>query len=78
MSKRQEHPVLFILTVGIFSLIMLFLFYTNIILFFFILMAVIGWNLGLRLRKRQEIISPQPDDELQKYIAQIDEMMKER
>lgn len=77
MSKRREHPMLFILTVGIFSLIMLFLFYTNIFLFFFILMAVIGWNLGIWFRKRKEI-TPQPDDELQKYITQIDEMMRER
>ena len=77
MSKIQQHPILFILTVGIFSVVMLFLFYTNIILFFFIFLAVIGWNIGLRFRKRREII-PQPDDQLQKYIAQIDDMMRER
>ncbi|UCG03213.1 MAG: hypothetical protein JSW11_04325 [Candidatus Heimdallarchaeota archaeon] len=77
MSKKQEHPILFILAVGIFSVILLFLFYTNIIIFFFVLMAVLGWNIGLRFRKRQEI-APQPSDDLQKYITQIDEMMKER
>ncbi len=77
MSKKQEHPILFIFAVGIFSVIMLFLFYTNIIVFFFIFLAVIGWNIGLRFRKRQEI-APQPDDELQKRIALIDDMMRER
>lgn len=77
MSKRQEHPILFILVVGIFCIIMLFLFYTNIIVFFFIFMAVIGWNIGLRFRKKQEI-APQPADEFQKYISQIDDMMRER
>jgi hypothetical protein len=77
MSKKQEHPLLFILTVGIFAVLMLFLFYFNIILFFFVLMAVIGWNLGLRFRRKQEI-APQIDNDLQKYISQIDEMMRER
>ena len=77
MSKKQEHPILFILAVGIFSVIMLFLFYTNIIIFFFIFMAVLGWNIGLRYRKKQDI-SPEPENEFQKYIAQIDEMMRER
>lgn len=77
MSKRQEHPVLFVLAVGISSVIMLFLFYTNIFIFFFVFLAVIGWNIGLRFRKRREIF-PQPDDDLQKYIAQIDDMMRER
>ncbi|MFX0206759.1 MAG: hypothetical protein ACFFDT_12300 [Candidatus Hodarchaeota archaeon] len=77
MSKKQEHPLLFILAVGIFTVLMLFLFYFNIVLFFFVLMAVIGWNLGLRFRRKQEI-APQANDELQKYITQIDEMMRER
>ncbi|MFX1508231.1 MAG: hypothetical protein ACFFDC_19260 [Promethearchaeota archaeon] len=77
MSKKQEHPLLFILTAGIFTVLMLFLFYFNIVLFFFVLMAVIGWNLGLRFRRKQEI-APQANDELQKYITQIDEMMRER
>lgn len=77
MSKKQEHPLLFILAVGIFAVLMLFLFYFNIVLFFFVLMAVIGWNLGLRFRRKQEI-APQVDNELQKYITQIDEMMRER
>lgn len=77
MSKKQEHPILFILAVGIFSVIMLFLFYVNIIVFFFIFLAVIGWNIGLRFRKKREI-APQPDDEFQKYITQIDDMIRER
>ncbi len=77
MSKKQEHPLLFILAVGISSVIMLYLFYTNIFVFFFIFLAVIGWNIGLRFRKRREI-AIQPEEDLQKYIAQIDDMMKER
>lgn len=77
MSKKQEHPLLFILAVGISSVIMLYLFYTNIFVFFFIFLAVIGWNIGLRFRKKQEI-APQPADEFQKYISQIDDMMRER
>jgi len=77
MSKKQEHPLLFILAVIISSVIMLILLYTNIIIFFFVFMAVIGWNIGTKIKKRK-VTTIQPENELQKYITQIDNMMKER
>ncbi|MFX0015653.1 MAG: hypothetical protein ACFFB2_12025 [Promethearchaeota archaeon] len=77
MSKKQEHPLLFIITVALSSVIMLILFYTNIIIFFFVFLAVLGWNIGRRIQRRKATVI-HPDDELQKYITQIDNMMKER
>jgi membrane protein implicated in regulation of membrane protease activity len=77
MSKKQEHPLLFILAVIMSSVIMLILLYTNIFIFFFVFLAVIGWNIGTKFRKRKET-TIQPENELQKYITQIDNMMKER
>ncbi|MFX0184885.1 MAG: hypothetical protein ACFE95_17525 [Candidatus Hodarchaeota archaeon] len=77
MSKKQEHPLLFILAVIISSVVMLILLSIDIYIFFFIFIVVIGWNIGIRFRKRKET-TVQSDNELQKYITQIDNMMKER
>lgn len=40
-------------------------------------MAVFGWNIGTKIRKRKET-TIQPDSELQIYITQVDNMRKER
>jgi ABC-type transport system involved in cytochrome bd biosynthesis fused ATPase/permease subunit len=73
----QQHPLIFALVVGITTIILFVILRTNVVIFFFILMAAIGWNSGNRIRKSQSV-NHQLNDGFQDHITKIDNMMKKR